>query len=313
MKILIAQEDLTYRKMLESLLSKWGYDVLSVGSGSEAWDILNSGSAPQIAILDWMMPGMEGVEVCRKVRQRESGTGYYTYMMMLTDKTDREDLITGMESGADDYIFKPFEPRELSVRIRAGQRIIELQNQFRGAKDKNFVLSDMDSLTGVLNRRAVCEVLEKELLRSGREKTPLGIIMIDIDFLKKLNDRYGYNVGDAALKALAKRIQAELRPYDTFGRYGDDEFLILLPGAFTYEGLAVAARIRGDVHSTPLDETPSEMPVTASFGVTEFDFKENSDALIAKANSALSKAKSNGRDRIENTVDPEKRTIMDKG
>ena len=104
MKILIAEDDLTHRKMLESLLSKWGYEVLSVGSGSEAWDILNSGAAPQIAILDWMMPGMEGVDVCRKVRQRESGTGYYTYMMLLTDKTDRDDLITGMESGADDYI-----------------------------------------------------------------------------------------------------------------------------------------------------------------------------------------------------------------
>ncbi|MFA6567102.1 MAG: response regulator [Victivallales bacterium] len=168
MKILIAEDDLISRKMLESILSKWGYEVLAVGSGSEAWDILNSEnseSAPQIAILDWMMPGMDGVEVCSKVRQSESGIDHYTYIILLTAKTDKKDLITGMESGADDYILKPFDPHELGVRIRAGQRIIELQNQLRSAKEKHIILSMTDGLTGILNRRALYEALEKELLR----------------------------------------------------------------------------------------------------------------------------------------------------
>ncbi|MCX6984612.1 MAG: response regulator, partial [Lentisphaerae bacterium] len=199
MRILIAEDDVISRKMLESILSKWGYEVLSVSSGSEAWDILNSESAPQIAILDWMMPGMTGVEVCSKVRQRESGIDHYTYIILLTAKTEKKDLITGMESGADDYILKPFDPHELGVRIRAGQRIIELQNQLRNAKEKHVILSRTDGLTGILNRRAIYESLEKELLRSSREKTPLSIIMLDIDFFKKINDTCGHNGGDAVL------------------------------------------------------------------------------------------------------------------
>ncbi|MCX6984088.1 MAG: diguanylate cyclase [Lentisphaerae bacterium] len=300
MKILIAEDDPYSRKMLESILSKWGYEVLSTGSGSEAWDILNSESAPQIAILDWMMPGMEGIEVCRKVRQRESGIGRYTYMILLTVKKDREDLIIGMESGADDYIFKPFDPRELDVRIRAGQRVIELQNRLRGAKEKHIVLSRTDSLTGVLNRKTLYEALEKELLRSAREKTPLSVIVLDIDFFKKINDSYGYNIGDTVLKKLAVRIQAELRPYDTFIRYVGDEFLILLPGAFMYELLSVAERIRKAIRNTPFVVTSSSLSLTASFGVAEFDFKENSDSLIKRADLALHKAKNNGRDRVEN-------------
>lgn len=299
MKILIAEDDLISRKMLESILSKWGYEVQAASSGTEAWDILNSDTAPQIAILDWMMPGMDGVEVCSKVRQRESGIDHYTYIILLTAKTEKKDLITGMESGADDYILKPFDPHELGVRIRAGQRIIELQNQLRSAKEKHLVLSRTDGLTGILNRRALYESLEKEILRSGREKTPLSIIMMDIDFFKKINDTYGHNAGDAVLKEFARRILAELRPYDTFGRYGGEEFIVLLPGAFMYEVLAVSERIRGAIRNKPFDITPSGIQVTSSFGVAEFDFKENSDALINRADQALYKAKKNGRDRIE--------------
>ena len=299
MKILIAEDDAVSRKILESVLTKLGYQVMSVGSGSEAWDILNSESAPQIAILDWMMPGMDGVEVCSKVRQSEAGIDHYTYIILLTAKSEKKDLITGMESGADDYILKPFDHHELGVRIRAGQRIIELQNQLRNAKEKHVVLSRTDSLTGILNRRALYEVLEKEILRSAREKTPLSVVMLDIDFFKKINDKYGHSVGDAVLKELVRRILAELRSYDTFGRYGGEEFIILLPGTFMYEVMAVAERIRNAISSTPFEIASASLPVSASFGVAEFDFKENSDALVNRADLALYKAKDNGRNRVE--------------
>jgi diguanylate cyclase (GGDEF)-like protein len=175
-----------------------------------------------------------------------------------------------------------------------------LQNQLRNAKEKHIILSRTDGLTGILNRRAVYESLEKEILRSAREKTPLSVIMLDIDFFKKVNDNYGHNAGDAVLKELVRRVIAELRPYDTFGRYGGEEFIILLPGAFMYEVLAVSERIRGAIRNAPFDITPSGLHVTASFGVAEFDFKENSDALVNRADIALYKAKKNGRDRVEN-------------
>jgi two-component system cell cycle response regulator len=300
MKILIAEDDLLSRKMLESILSKLGYEVLAVDSGSKAWDILSSESSPQIAILDWMMPGMDGPEVCSKIRQRESGIDQYTYIILLTAKTEKKDLIAGMESGADDYISKPFDTHELGVRVRAGQRVIELQNQLRNEKEKHLILSMTDGLTGILNRRALYEALEREILRAGRERTPLSIIMLDIDFFKKINDGHGHNTGDVVLKELVRRILAELRPYDTFGRYGGEEFIVLLPGAYMYEVLAVSERIRGAIRNTPFDVGTACLPVTASFGVAEFDFKENSDALIKRADVALYKAKKNGRDRIEN-------------
>jgi diguanylate cyclase (GGDEF)-like protein len=276
-----------------------GYDVLAVSTGSEAWDILNSESAPQIAILDWVMPGMQGTEVCSKVRQRESGIDHYTFIILLTAKTDKKDLIAGMEAGADDYVLKPFDPHELGVRIRAGQRIIELQNQLRDAKEKLIILSRTDSLTGVLNRRAVYEIIDKELTRSVRGKTPLSTIMLDIDFFKKINDNYGHNAGDSVLKELARRIKAELRPYDAFGRYGGEEFLVLLPGVCMGEALSAAERIRDVIRGKPFDTTSSEITVTASFGVAEFDFKESSDALVNRADVALYKAKRSGRDRVE--------------
>ena len=128
----------------------------------------------------------------------------------------------------------------------------------------------------------------------------MSVIMLDIDFFKKINDRYGHNAGDAVLKELIRRVLAELRSYDTFGRYGGDEFLILLPGSFMYEVLAVAERIHKAIRNTPFDSTSANLPVTASLGVAEFDFKENSDALVGRADAALYKAKSNGRDRVEN-------------
>ena len=300
MRILIAEDDLISRRMLQSILSKLGYEVLAVGTGSEAWDILNSESAPQIAVLDWVMPGMHGTEVCSKVRQREAGIDHYTFIILLTAKTDKKDLITGMEAGADDYVLKPFDPHELAVRIRAGQRIIELQNQLRDAKEKLIILSRTDSLTGVLNRRAVYEILDKEVTRSARKRTPLSTIMLDIDFFKKINDSYGHNAGDLVLKELARRIKAELRPYDAFGSYGGEEFIVLLPGVCIGEALFAAERIRGVIRGKLFDVTVSEIAVTASFGVAEFDFKENSDALVNRADIALYKAKRNGRDRIEN-------------
>ena len=133
MRILVAEDDPSYRRLLEEKLTMWGYDVVVAENGDAALQILQSGGPPRLAILDWIMPGMEGVEVCRKVREEMKGP--YTYMILLTSQQSDADLVTGMEAGADDYITKPFKHHELRLRLRAGRRIIELQNELVASRE----------------------------------------------------------------------------------------------------------------------------------------------------------------------------------
>ncbi|MDD3271585.1 MAG: response regulator, partial [Syntrophomonadaceae bacterium] len=171
MKVLIADDDALSRKILEDCLSEWGYDILMAHNGNEAWDILEKIDRPNMAVLDWMMPGMDGVEICRNLRQLKLPN--YVYVILLTARSKREDVISGLESGADDYIIKPFNREELKSRLKIGQRIIELEHRI-------LRLASTDYLTGLLNRRAFLERLERELNRCQREASPMGIIIMDI-------------------------------------------------------------------------------------------------------------------------------------
>lgn len=167
MRILIAEDDPAYRRLLEDILVNWGYDVVVARDGNEAYKILLAENAPKLAILDWMMPGMEGTEVCRKIRKDEEE--YYTYIILLTSQQRDEDLVIGMEAGADDYIIKPFKHNELRVRLRAGRRIIELQNELLAAREILHAKATHDSLTGLLNHEEILGILDKELARSERD------------------------------------------------------------------------------------------------------------------------------------------------
>lgn len=298
MRILIADDSLLSRRLLEDTLSKWGYEVVAARDGSQAREILSGPDSPPLAILDWMMPGHTGPELCDLVRR--AGAEPYTYILLLTSRNEKQDLVTGMEAGADDYITKPFDRHELQVRLRAGTRIVELQQQLLRTREALREQATRDYLTNLWNRSAILDKLGREMARSSRDGTPFGVVLADLDHFKAINDTWGHAAGDVALKEVTGRIMASLRPYDSVGRYGGEEFLIVLPGADLEEASALADRVRQEIGSAPIAWQNISIPVSCSFGVT-CGFGEPSLTaadLINTADEALYAAKHAGRNRV---------------
>jgi diguanylate cyclase (GGDEF)-like protein len=298
-KVLIAEDDMVSRRLLEAMLTKWGYEVMVTCDGVEAWEVLQGADAPSLAILDWMMPGMDGVEVCRSVRQR--GQEPYIYLLLLTTKGRKENIIEGLDAGADDYLTKPFDPQELQVRLRTGMRIVTLQAEIIEAREALRVQATHDALTGVWNRRAILEMLGTELVRSSRDDLPVAVAMADLDHFKRVNDTYGHIAGDAVLREAVSRMRALLRPYDAMGRYGGEEFLVVLPGCTAQDAFRLAERLRIGISQEPMVIPGGTIEVTGSLGVATNDMTAALDAtaLIHVADTALYRAKAGGRNRVE--------------
>jgi two-component system cell cycle response regulator len=306
-KILIADDSIVSRHLLEATLKKWGYDVLVACDGAEAWRILEREDAPALAILDWVMPQLTGPEVC--TRLRANAREKYTYILLLTSKGQKEDLIAGMSAGADDYIIKPFDQQELQVRLEAGKRILKLHNELIEAKRKLFRQATYDELTGLYNRARILENLRTELHRAEREHTPVGMVLADLDRFKSINDTYGHSIGDAVLREAARRMEGSIRSYDSIGRYGGEEFLLVLPGCDLGCAALQAERLRLAICEQPMalteagdrDETqPLSLPISASLGATTFypGTPTSVDSLIKLADDALYEAKRMGRNRV---------------
>jgi diguanylate cyclase (GGDEF)-like protein len=298
-RLLIADDSLVSRHLLESTLKKWGYDVRSVADGTEAWNLLQKDDAPDLAILDWVMPGLTGPEVCRLVRQQHD-RDRYTYLILLTSKSLKEDLIEGMESGADDYVTKPFDQHELQVRLRAGIRILELQAELMSAREELREQATKDPLTKLWNRRHILEVLERELARIQRHDSALGLIMLDLDHFKSVNDTYGHLAGDEVLRESAKRLRGAIRQYDSVGRYGGEEFLIVMPGCGGEDIEKQAERLRLALCQTPMTVGSVELSISGSFGATYAipAYRANQEELVKVADEALYRAKRAGRNRV---------------
>ena len=298
MPVLVAEDNPIFRSMLKSMLTKWGYDARVTRNGQEAWEAMQAADAPRLAVLDWMMPNMDGVEVCRRIRAaaREA----YVYVLLLTARTESQDLVEGMEAGADDYLTKPFNAQELRVRLRAGRRILELQQQLMEAREALRVQATHDALTGLLNRARVLEVLHTEIARSERELRPLAVLMVDLDRFKLINDTRGHMAGDAVLRQAACRMSSATRSYDSPGRYGGEEFLIVLPGCGTRDALMQAERIREAFANEPFSAGEELLAVSCSIGVSSRDVCAAGDAdyLIREADEALYAAKKQGRNRV---------------
>ncbi|MBW2455836.1 MAG: diguanylate cyclase [Deltaproteobacteria bacterium] len=288
MRTLIAEDDLTSRTMLAAVLSKCGYEVVETVDGHGAWEALQRADAPQLVILDWMMPGMDGLEVCRKLRAMD--TDCPPYVIMLTALADKERLVTALNAGADDYMVKPFEIAELQARIAVGARIVNLQQRL--ARE-----ATTDELTGLHNRRAGLEALRREVARSSREGQRLGVGILDVDHFKQVNDTYGHPAGDDVLRELAARLSATLRPYDHLSRHGGEEFLVVVPNGG--RGPAPWERLRAAVAGSPFPTRAGQLDVTISLGHSSGDGRSDPEELIAAADRALYRAKEAGRNRVE--------------
>lgn len=293
MKILIVEDDPISRRLLEAFLCDWGYQVQVTMDGSEAWDEIQKPEAPSLVISDWMMPNMDGLELCGRIRKMEKSG--YTYFILLTSKGRKEDLIKGLEAGADDFLIKPFDREEMKYRIGIGERIIRLEQRI-------LKLATTDDLTGILNRRAFMERINQEVNRSRREKAPLSFILSDIDHFKDVNDRHGHQAGDLVLQKFVKQLTSSSRPYDLIGRYGGEEFTICLPGADASGARVFAERIRKRVENMKimLPDCSQSIQITASFGTTSLlpESEEGVESLIKRADNALYKAKNEGRNRV---------------
>ena len=297
MKILLADDEPIARTMLEHWLTGWGYEVITVRDGEAALNALAADPTLRLAIVDWVMPKVDGIEVCRHIRS--GAPEPYVYVVLLTAKDDKADIIQGLDAGADDYLVKPCNPLELKVRLRAGKRVIELQEQLVSARETLRIEAMHDSLTMLLNRGATLEQLDRELLRAARRMTPVTVFMADLDHFKAINDTFGHATGDIVLREAARRLKIGVRAYDSVGRLGGEEFIAVLPECEAKVGHQVAQRLCRLVSEEPVVTPGGKVPVTVSIGVASSDqfAGATAEALLRAADSALYQAKHSGRAR----------------
>lgn len=298
-KVLIADDHDSTLDHLGEVLGEWGYQVVAVDDGEEAWDILQRDDAPRMAILDKSMPGIDGVEIVRRVREQSQEP--YIYILLLTMYDEERHLVAGLNAGADDYIVKPFRSHELQARLEAGKRILEIQDQLIQTRDKLHSQATTDSGTGLWNRAAILDILDRELDRGQRNGEYLGLAMIDLDDFKRINDSYGHQAGDTVLLECGQRMRNCVRTYDATGRYGGDEFLLVHPGCDIETAVMLGERLRREIAKETVVVGPAPLWITASAGVvsTELFPEAGADELIALADEALYVAKRGGRNRLE--------------
>jgi two-component system cell cycle response regulator len=300
MRALVVDDSAVYRKLIGDHLRSWGFEVILAECGAAAATILEQSDAPKLVLLDWVLPDLDGIEVCRRIRQVAS-SGTYTYVILLTSKDGRQNLLDAMEAGVDDYLVKPIDGMELKARLQVGKRILDLQEELISARESMRHAATHDNLTGLLNRGEIVANLQRELERARRERRPVGVILGDVDHFKNVNDTLGHLFGDEALRELGRRLRSQLRVYDSVGRYGGEEFLMILPSCDLPNTLLRADELREIVAKTPVVCDGVERAVTMSMGVavSNPDGNNEMEALLNHADAGLYAAKGNGRNRVE--------------
>jgi diguanylate cyclase (GGDEF)-like protein len=296
LRILVAEDEPVQLRLLQGLLTGWGHDVVLATDGDRAWSILTGENPPNLAILDWMMPAMDGLRICKELRQ--STAEGYTYILVVTARDQKNDLVEALEAGADDYLTKPFDIHELKARLHAGKRVLDLEEKLRSANLSLQFQATHDTLTGLLNRGAVLDALLNEFARSRRERKSVGVILADIDHFKTVNDTHGHAAGDAVLREVAQSMRSVIRTYDSLGRYGGEEFLAVLPGCDTSVATQRAEQMRQSVASIKVAGVENLAP-TLSLGVVSVCAQTDYEQVLAAADAALYLAKKGGRNRVE--------------
>ena len=286
-----------FRRLLENRLHAWGYEVVLAEDGEKAWKILTrTERAPDLIILDWMMPGIHGVELCQRIRGLQRNP--YQYILLISGKGEKQDVIQGLDAGADDYLTKPLDIGELQARLRAGKRILALQQELIQAREHLRYHATHDFLTGLWSRGAALNLLSGELERGSRTVSPTGLLMIDLDHFKSVNDKYGHPSGDAVLKEVAGRINRAVRSYDFVGRYGGEEFVAILSNCSPADLRLIAQRACEAVSSMPVTADAVRIAVTVSIGGVVTTNGTTGEQLLSAADSALYEAKRLGRNRV---------------
>ncbi|MEO8070087.1 MAG: diguanylate cyclase [Acidobacteriota bacterium] len=297
MRILVADDDPISRKMLERTLVRLGHEVIAVQDGLSALAALTEADGPRLAILDWMMPGMDGVAVCRALRQIPDP---YVYVLLLTARDRREDRLIGLEAEADEFLTKPVDQVELRARLRSGERVLMLQERLLRTQDALQREATHDRLTGLWNRAAILDRVELERRRMARANRPISVAIVDVDHFKRINDTHGHHTGDLVLRETARRLREAMREYEHLGRYGGEEFLVVLSDCDQNTAGAVMERLRACVAEEPIKTARESIAVTISAGlVSTENLDQESAALISVADSALYLAKARGRNRVE--------------
>jgi two-component system, cell cycle response regulator len=300
MQALVVDDSAVYRKLIGDHLRSWGFGVTLAECGFKAWEILEEPDAPKLVLLDWVLPDLDGIELCQRIRQAGS-CDRYVYIILLTSKEGRQNMLDAMKAGADDYLVKPFDELELKARLLVGKRILKLQEELVSARESRRHAATHDSLTGLMNRGEILEMLQRELERGRREKKPAGVILGDIDHFKSVNDTLGHLFGDEALREIGRRLRTQLRLYDGVGRYGGEEFLLILPNCDLRNALQRANTLRELIAGSPVICSGEERFITMSMGVAVSACvgKSEVEVLLNQADAGLYAAKENGRNRIE--------------
>jgi two-component system, cell cycle response regulator len=299
MKILVADDDPVSLRIMERTLEKGGYEVVTVDNGRQAAAELSKEDGPRLALIDWMMPGLDGPGVCRVVRSRTHEA--YVYIMLLTSKQLTEDVVKGLEAGADDYLTKPCHPSELKARLHTGRRILELEDKLVVAREDMRFKATHDSLTSLWDRGSIFALLNSELSRSARERGPVSVMICDIDHFKQINDVHGHLVGDEVLQQVSARLQELVRPYDGVGRYGGEEFLVVLGGCSAADLKKRAEEVREGISGSAFHSKNGPIPISVSIGaVTIEDWNRSTpiEPFLKEADAALYRAKEAGRNRV---------------
>ena len=305
MRILIAEDDAVSRPILRRAVEKTGHECLAAADGEEAWGLYKENPDLDVIISDWMMPGVDGLELCRRVRGDDRDG--YTYFIFLTALGDREHLLQGLEAGADDYLSKPLDRDELGMRLTSALRVTDLHRRLafqNGELEKLnrmlFEQSRQDPLTSLGNRLRLREDLQVLQSRTERYGHSYAVVLCDVDFFKAYNDRYGHLAGDDVLRRVAATISSGLRTGDTAYRYGGEEFLVVLPEQGAETAAAITDRLRQAVENLGIphaDGGPGGV-LTISAGVAVSTGAGDTDGLLKAADEALYAAKSGGRNRV---------------
>jgi len=284
--------------LLMKTLEREGYEVIAVDNGKLALQQLSLPDGPRLALLDWMMPELNGPGVCSEIRKQHERP--YIHIVLVTSKKEKRDIVAGLEAGADDYLTKPWDPAELTARLRVGQRILQLEDRLVEARETMRFKATHDPLTSLFNRGVIVDLLARELTRTRREGGCTVLMLGDLDHFKSVNDGYGHVVGDEVLREVARRLLGAVRSYDFVGRYGGEEFLIVLNNCNSNHAVVRAEEVRNGIANHPIQTILGPLPITMSLGVfASSDWNLNLvEEVLAEVDTALYRAKATGRNCV---------------